>query len=439
MDRRSISLLLVFVALQAQYQHASGGGNSLNNPNQKTPGDGRPRIYIYPLPDEQYRREAKNARQENGTFYGLNMLFPRHIRYSPYITDDPEKATHFYVDYWNYWVNQGGNHVVAYLKSKWPYWDRTNGADHIFTVPHDFGRCDFYDQVEDAILLHHFGKVSWPQIAAECNLFDKWGGECDSLMQNALKAHKKETFRACHIPGQDMVVPPPPYELTEQSPHFISMYTNPDKLPPPANRTNLLFYSGKIDLHADQEGAKLRPWSDAGYSFGVRQSVHHMFAGKPGFAIHSSHTHGSYWQDLTNATFCLASAGWGWGGRMKVAVTRGCIPLIIQDGIKVEWEEQLPVHDYAVRYPLWMAHKTDKLLHWYMRTGRVAKMQANLQCAWRMHWWHRPHGRAFEVTMCALKRRLLGKPGVIPVDWKACALDCGDGKWVPLKDTYNNV
>jgi len=26
---------------------------------------------------------------------------------------------------------------------------------------------------------------------------------------------------------------------------------------------------------------------------------------------------------------------------MKTAVTRGCIPVIIQDGIKVEWEEQV--------------------------------------------------------------------------------------------------
>lgn len=28
---------------------------------------------------------------------------------------------------------------------------------------------------------------------------------------------------------------------------------------------------------------------------------------------------------------------------MKVAVTRGCIPVIIQDAIKAEWEEVLPL------------------------------------------------------------------------------------------------
>lgn len=32
---------------------------------------------------------------------------------------------------------------------------------------------------------------------------------------------------------------------------------------------------------------------------------------------------------------------------------RGCIPLIVQDGIVVEWEEQLPLKEYALRLPLW--------------------------------------------------------------------------------------
>lgn len=35
---------------------------------------------------------------------------------------------------------------------------------------------------------------------------------------------------------------------------------------------------------------------------------------------------------LSKSIFCLAAAGWGWGGRMKVAVTRGCIPVIVQVG-----------------------------------------------------------------------------------------------------------
>ena len=45
--------------------------------------------------------------------------------------------------------------------------------------------------------------------------------------------------------------------------------------------------------------------------------------------------------------------------------------------------------------------------------------------------WRRDHGRAFEVVMCELKRRLLGKPQIL-VDTNACTLDCGDGVLVNL-------
>lgn len=53
------------------------------------------------------------------------------------------------------------------------------------------------------------------------------------------------------MPGQDIVVPPSPYEYSEQTPEHISIYTNSNhsvlslthaqRL---ANRSNLLFYSG---------------------------------------------------------------------------------------------------------------------------------------------------------------------------------------------------
>ena len=37
-----------------------------------------------------------------------------------------------------------------------------------------------------------------------------------------------------------------------------------------------------------------------------------------------------YWDHFHKSTFCLAPAGWGWGARVKSAITRGCIPVIVQ-------------------------------------------------------------------------------------------------------------
>ena len=45
------------------------------------------------------------------------------------------------------------------------------------------------------------------------------------------------------------------------------------------------------------------------------------------------------------------------------------------------------MHRYAVRVPLWMVHKLPQILDAFVNTGRVAKMQRALECAWRLHWW----------------------------------------------------
>lgn len=39
-----------------------------------------------------------------------------------------------------------------------------------------------------------------------------------------------------------------------------------------------------------------------------------------------------------------------------------CMPTHLQDGIMVEWEEQLPLKEYAIRVPLWMTHKLPDIL-----------------------------------------------------------------------------
>ncbi|CAN1154497.1 Probable beta-1,4-xylosyltransferase IRX10 [Linum perenne] len=40
--------------------------------------------------------------------------------------------------------------AIQLISSKWPFWNRTEGADHFFVVPHDFGPC-FHYQEEIAI------------------------------------------------------------------------------------------------------------------------------------------------------------------------------------------------------------------------------------------------------------------------------------------------
>jgi hypothetical protein len=41
--------------------------------------------------------------------------------------------------------------VISYISIHWPYWNRTEGADHFFVVPHDFGACFHYQVL---VILH---------------------------------------------------------------------------------------------------------------------------------------------------------------------------------------------------------------------------------------------------------------------------------------------
>ena len=52
--------------------------------------------------------------------------------------------------------------------------------------------------------------------------------------------------------------------------------------------------------------------------------------------------------------------------------------------------------------------------------------------------WSRPHGRAFDLVMCELKRRLLDPKGRVQLDTDTCTLRCGDDKVVDLVNQDHN-
>jgi len=367
----------------------------------------------------------------NVTFYGLDFVWYDMLRASPYVTTDPEKADYFYFPVFPYWSNNVDvQEIVAAIKKAGPWWERKEGADHIFTVPHDFGRCDWgkWWEMGKVILIHHFGKVYEGSIDNPCDPLKKWSDSCDPWFVEAqkLQAEGISGHRPCHIMRHDIVVPPTPWEHPERT-----RFVNPDLR---HARKDLIFFAGPVNIHHGQDHNYDEPWSDNLYSFGARQSFARMFRNYPGVRMFEQHI-SNYADQLSKVKFCIAAAGWGWGGRMKAAVTHGCIPLIIQDGIKVEWEDELPMFDFAIRLPGMYLHRLPEILHKYVRTGHAARLQKNLKCVWRLYWWTRPHGRAFEMTMCTLKSRLLGVK--LQLDLNTCTLRCGDDKVVDFSKMHS--
>lgn len=54
-------------------------------------------------------------------------------------------------------------------------------------------------------------------------------------------------------------------------------------------------------------------------------------------------------QLLCQSKFCLVLPGDGWSPRLEDAITHGCIPIIIQDGIFMEYEGWLDFSKFSVR------------------------------------------------------------------------------------------
>lgn len=88
----------------------------------------------------------------------------RFLLSSPVRTLNPEEADWFYVPvYTTCDLTPNGlplpfksprmmRSAIQLIASNWPYWNRTEGADHFFVVPHDFGAC-FHYQVNQTHLL----------------------------------------------------------------------------------------------------------------------------------------------------------------------------------------------------------------------------------------------------------------------------------------------
>ncbi|KAG1654903.1 hypothetical protein FOA52_011063 [Chlamydomonas sp. UWO 241] len=384
-----------------------------------------PKIYVYNI-SETHRSNREAYEWMHTSLYGLEIVFPTLLLDSPYVTDNPEEADYFYIWAWLYYSTDRKLEGVLSEISKLPYWERKGGKDHIFTIVHDEGLCDWKQQnrfgpIRDSIIMQHWGKVTGIPIDNPCHMVDKWAASCDQVFRMVdAQTAGHEPF-PCYVKGKDLLVPTITSENTETTP-----YLNPALN---VNKTTLIIFGGGINkTHLSSEE---HPERDAGYSFGVRQTFARLYHGHPGVKIFYEMVP-DYWEHFSASTFCLAPAGWGWGARVKSAVTRGCIPVIIQDGIKVEWEDDLPLQEYAVRVPFMYIHRLPEILHRIERVpGRIAQMRRNLECVWQLHWWNRPHGRAFEMTMCVLKARLHNTQPRL--DLRVCRLFCGTDEAVNFK------
>ena len=320
-----------------------------------------PRIYVYQLPSEfaswlslpRAAHEAELTRtggsersiwwQVTDPMYSADTRLLNRLLASPHRTLQPEKADFFYVPLMlslGFTSHRFGIYLpsapaarlirraIEYIRSTFPYWNRTDGADHLLPFTGDDGSAWLRGRLPElarAIFVTH------------------WGLQCNDrkLMQRPAHCVRAQLGFRAHRSGQDIVMPPlhSPRTLL---PTATWVRNAPEYGPPPLklgeaaymlDRSRqykyLLYFVGKVARHA-REGDI--------YSGGVRQRIYRHHANRSDFYLREKPGGRGSTADMDamrNSKFCLAPHGTGFGMRQFDAIAHGCVPLIV----KVKWSE----------------------------------------------------------------------------------------------------
>nr|AGQ53953.1 hypothetical protein [Plantago ovata] len=281
---------------------------------------GRLKVFVYEIPSLYNEKRVERDPRCLTHMFAAEIFMHRYLISSPVRTLNPEEADWFYTPvYTTCDLNEVGKpfmfnaprvmrSAVKLIATSWPYWNRTEGADHFFVVPHDFGAC--FDYLERTAISR---------------------GILPVLQRATLVQTFGQRNHVCYKDGS-IVIPPYAADPEKLQSHLV-----------PANTFKSIFVYFR--------GLFYDYWNDpAGdyYERGVRAALWEKFKDNPLFNI-SLERSPTYLEDIQNTVFCLCPLGGALRSpRLVEAVVFGCIPVIIADDINqitlpfsdaIPWEE----------------------------------------------------------------------------------------------------
>ncbi|KQK11311.1 probable glucuronosyltransferase Os01g0926400 [Brachypodium distachyon] len=364
---------------------------------------GKLKVFVYEMPRKynQYLLEKDNRCLYH--MFAAEIFMHQFLLASAVRTMDPEEADWFYTPvYTTCDLTQQGfplpfraprmmRSAVQYIAATWPYWNRTEGADHFFLAPHDFGAC-FHYQEERAIER--------------------------GILPVLRRATLVQTFgQRNHVCMQEGSITIPPYANPQKmQAHLIS---------PGTPRSIFAYFRGLFyDMGNDPEGGY--------YARGARASVWENFKDNPLFDMSTEHP-STYYEDMQRAIFCLCPLGWApWSPRLVEAVVFGCIPVIIADDIVLPFADAIPWDQISVFVPEADVPRLDSILasvppEDVLRKQRLLASPAMKQAV-LFHQPAQPRD-AFDQVLNGLARKLPHREGVFlrpgqkVIDWNAGQYD----------------
>ncbi|OVA03144.1 Epidermal growth factor-like domain [Macleaya cordata] len=337
----------------------------------------RPLVYVYDLPPEfnshllegrHFKFECVNRiyNDQNATLwteqlYGSQMALLESILASPYRTLNGEEADYFFVPVLDSCIitraddaphlsmqeyrglrssltldfyKKAYDHIVE----QYPFWNRSSGRDHIWSFSWDEGACYAPKEIWNSMMLVHWGNTnSKHNHSTTAYWADNWDG---------IPSHKRGNH-PCFDPEKDLVLPA--WKRPDSDSLRLKLWARPLK-----DRKKLFYFNGNLG----PAYANGRP--ETTYSMGIRQKLAEEFGSSPDKEGKLGKQHAedvvvtplrspNYYEDLASSVFCGVLPGDGWSGRMEDSVLHGCIPVVIQDGIFLPYENVLNYQSFAVR------------------------------------------------------------------------------------------
>ncbi|KAL2535080.1 Exostosin family protein [Abeliophyllum distichum] len=337
----------------------------------------RPLIYVYDLPPDfnslllegrHFKLECvnriydhRNATIWTDQLYGAQMAIYESILASPYRTLNGEEADYFFVPALDSCIitraddaphlsmkdHQGLRSSLTlefykkaydHIMMQYPYWNRSSGRDHIWSFSWDEGACYAPKEIWNSMMLVHWGNTnSKYNYSTTAYLPDSW---------NHISSQRRGNH-PCFDPDKDLVLPA--WKRPDEGSLNAKLWARPRQ-----ERRTLFYFNGNLGP-AYEHG---RP--EATYSMGIRQKVAEEFGSSPNKEGKLGKQHAEdvvvtplrtdhYNEELASSVFCGVMPGDGWSGRMEDSILQGCIPVVIQDGIYLPYENVLNYESFAVR------------------------------------------------------------------------------------------
>ena len=446
----------------------------------------RPLVYIYELPPlfnsfllsqrthgsgTPYEFSTNKITAHDKWYYASEFMLHEWMLSSEHRTVDPEEADYFFVPAYAGLYNHEANYLALdrifkrnravattqmlvalqdHLSHEYPYWNRSDGADHIWILPWDEGACSAPRHIRNSVLIDHLGGLYGSENFCKTAFKEDCWGPSSAEFGSVLTGFAAKQYKfgllakwsdpktehgglACTDPDKDIALPPHKFSSIQAAPF------NQIK-----KKSKLFTFAGDVGKEAHNFFGIPGGRESEQYSHGVRQAVSHFWANRTDLGMHiyprpswgqkGIQTY-DYNEVLSESVFCGVFVGDGWSGAVVDYVNHGCIPVFIHDTVGGPYNGVLDVSKFALQVPEVNITNLPYLLA-DVPAERVAQLQqglAEVQSRFSYESWYRrlreqmdhvygagavempasaskPGSDAFETLMEVLAARLAARP-----------------------------